>query len=93
MSSDGRLLLVCDVTAPAPAFSTVPCTYRVYRDIAWQCVDQTRHNIFQHQRATVMIATLHPSSAEVPTGSLRLGILHVGAGRKPTSLRGIIPSP
>jgi hypothetical protein len=53
MSHDGHLLLLCDVTAPAPAAghteNTACCTvawaYRVYRAVAWQRVAQIRHSI------------------------------------------------
>jgi hypothetical protein len=44
MSRDGRLLMMCDVTTPVPACSTVACAYHAYRDVAWQCIDQICHN-------------------------------------------------
>jgi hypothetical protein len=54
MSRDGHPLLICDVTAPAPATghtentacSTVACSNRVYRAVAWQSVDQIHYNSF-----------------------------------------------
>jgi hypothetical protein len=45
MSHDSHLLLLCDDTAPASA-SSVACAYRVYRDVAWPCVDRIHHNIY-----------------------------------------------
>jgi hypothetical protein len=52
-SRDGHLLLMCDVTDPTrtvrhaenTACSTVAGMYCVYRAVAWQLVDQIRHNI------------------------------------------------
>jgi hypothetical protein len=40
--------LLCDVTASVPACFTVVCAYYVYRDVAWQRIDQVHHNILQY---------------------------------------------
>jgi hypothetical protein len=54
MSRDSYILLMCDVTEPVPtaghmestACSTVAGAYCVYRAVAWQRVDQIRHNTY-----------------------------------------------
>jgi hypothetical protein len=52
MSRDGHILLMCDVTDPTTArhtentaCSTVVGVYRVHRALAWQHIDQIRHNM------------------------------------------------
>jgi hypothetical protein len=57
MSRDGHILLMCDVTDPMPpaghventACSTVVGAYRVYSAVAWQRVDQIRHNMLSEK--------------------------------------------
>jgi hypothetical protein len=64
MSRDGHLLLLCDVTAPASACSTVACMYHVYRDVAWQRIDQISHN-------TMVLHTTKKTFLYVNTGQCK----------------------